>query len=365
MTREHLRRSAHLPGLASLVCLLLFLSVASGVATSCLRVGPFRRPLVSPRFEVAAFAMEEGERGLRGSLSSLKANTAAVDMVLDYAGLVLDDGTLDRELGSRAIRDLARINGKRVVLLASNARPGEPGNTAMFNTARSRARTVSNLVDLVIKGGYDGLHLCFERMPIRAKALYSAFVRDLARALRPRRKTLGVSVFPVVDLPSGTWGACDYSVIGKEADYVVFCAYDRHHLGTVAGPVAPLPWVEASLKKALMEIDPSKILLGVGVYAYDWPSTPGAGAPEYLSTRDALQLAAAHGAKVSVDSASQQATFAYNRGVQKRIVWLQDAFNMRSKTDLAGKYGLRGIAVWRLGLEDSLTFSVISSMKLK
>lgn len=217
----------------------------------------------------------------------------------------------------------------------------------------------------VVKAGYDGLHLCFERMPVRAKAPYSAFVRDLAAVLRSRRKTLGVSVFPMVDMPSGTWGACDYSVIGKEADYVVFCAYDRYDLGTVAGPVAPLPWVETGLKKALMEIDPSKILLGVGVYAYDWPWAPDAGAPEYLPAQSALQLAAANGAKVSIDSASQQATFTYSRSVQKRIVWVQDAFNMRSKIGLANKYGLRGIAVWRLGLEDSLTFGVISSMKLK
>ena len=347
------------------IALLLFLTMVA--SHGCLRAGPFRRPLLTSRFEVMAFAMAQGERGLAGSVESLEAHIDTIDTVLDSGGLVRDDGTLESQgaPGRPAMSDITRDRGKRLMLLVSNAAPGEQGGTGMFETARDRAKTVQNLVTKVARDGFDGLHLGFERMPARVKPLYSAFIRDLATALHAQGKTLGVSVFPVVDMPAGTWGACDYSVTGKEADYVVLCAYDRHDLTTQAGAIAPACWVEAGLRKALMEIDPAKVLLGVGVYAYDWPERANAQAPEYLPAQQALHRAAANSARIIVDPASQQKTFRYRRDGIDRTVWVQDAYSVRSKINLANKYGLRGVAIWRLGLEDDLTWSLISSMHRK
>lgn len=353
-----------LAGWAVLLVVALPACLTVAALAGCMRVGPFRRPLLTSRFEVMAFAMGQGERGLPGSVESLKAHIATIDTVLDFGGLVRDDGAVEAQAspGQPATRDITRDHGKRLMLLVSNASPGGQGRTAMFEKARDRARTAQSLTAKVAHEGYDGLHLGFDRMPARVKPLYSAFVRDLANALHAKGKTLGVSVFPVVDMPPGTWGAFDYSVIGKEADYVVLCAYDRHDLATGPGAISPDAWAKAGLRKALAEIDPAKVLLGIGVYAYDWPQRVGIEPPEYLSAQQALQRAAANGAKITIDAASQQKTFRYRLEGTDRTVWVQDAYNVRSKINLGNKYGLRGIAIWRLGLEDDLTWSVVSSM---
>jgi spore germination protein YaaH len=372
--------------------LVLFLVTAPS-SQGCLGAGPFRRPFLPARFEVAAFAVERGERGQPGSIESLKANIDAIDLVLDFGGIVGDDGTLV-EHGSpdpRETRDIAIDNGRRLMLVVSNAVPGETGRTCMFETAHARAKTVQSLMAKV--AGYDGLHLGFERMPARVKPLYSMFIRDLAKALHAQGKSLGVSIFPLVDMPSTTWGACDYTVIGKEADYVILCAYDRHDLATQPGAISPRMWVEAGLRKALIEIGPEKVLLGIGVHAYDWPESQGgahnspgpegvllagtrqegaehgsaqhggAQAPEYLSSEQALRRAEASGSVITFDGLSGQKTFRHRLEGLGRVVWLQDASSVKQGINLANKYGLRGVAIWRLGLEDALTWNVISSMR--
>jgi len=149
-------------------------------------------------------------------------------------------------------------------------------------------------------------------------------------------------------------GFVDYRAIGEAADLVVLLGYDRSWPATSPGPLAPLAWVEANINSLLGYLPASKLILGIGAHAYDWPIDPEAGRTDYLSTSAALARASDAGAAVRYDPASRQSFYTYtSQAGADREVWLQDGSHVADKVRLAKSRGLRGVAIWRLGFGET------------
>jgi spore germination protein YaaH len=316
--------------------------------------------LAASKLEVIGFYENAAGGSFVSSAPTLMARIDLIDTVVPFWSSVDSLGNVTGVLPDKSIIDFVHARRKQVILLVNNLKTPTASNVAMIETAQARTKTVSNLVDHVRKNGYDGVHISFVLMPPSAKILFSAFVRELGLSLHAHGKALGVSIFPMIELPSSVWGAYDYTVIGKEADYVVLQAFDRHWQNTAPGPIAPQSWAEESLKRALREIPAGKLVLGIGAYGYDWAQNASQGRTEYIPAKDAVLRATEVGARVVIDARWQETTFTYTRAGVPRVVWFQDATNARLKTNLARKYGIRGIAVWRLGFEDALTWGEIA-----
>ena len=102
-----------------------------------------------------------------------------------------------------------------------------------------------------------------------------AFVGELADRLHADGRTLTVSIPPVYDAgqtdDSGYW-VYDYAAITPLVDSIRVMAYDYSNASTDAGPVAPLDWVERVIAgTSAASGDPSKLVLGVPLYGYNWP----------------------------------------------------------------------------------------------
>ncbi|MCL6581098.1 MAG: hypothetical protein K6U08_05715 [Firmicutes bacterium] len=286
------------------------------------------------------------------SLPTLERSGRLFDVVSPFwhsvgpGGQVVGDGYRDEVMA------LARSRGLEVVPLVNNVK-GAGGNGAeALGDAWVRSALVKKLADLAVDRSYDGLNVSFELLPAGARDDYTAFIRELAAALHERGKTCYVSVFGDVDVPPEVSGAYDYRAIGEVADFVVLMAYDRHWTATGPGPIAPQPWVEATVESLLRYVHPRKVILGVGTHAYDWPAQEEGGRVEYLPTGAALDRAAEVGAEVIYDRESRQSYYVYTRQGFEREVWVQDRVHLRDKVLLARRRGLRGVAVWRLGLSE-------------
>ncbi len=316
-----------------------------------LSTSPYFR--LEERFQAVAFFENGSGSEFPDSLPALQRYVRLFDVVSPFWYSVGPTGEVAGDGLRSEVVAVARSGGLKVIPLVSNLKAG-PGNSLdAIGTEDARARTVGNLVALAAARGYDGLNLDFELLPPEARPSFAAFVTSLATALHARGQTLTVSVFPDVEVPPAVSGFLDYRAIGQAADFVVLMAYDLHWLATGPGPVAPLPWVEASLDSLLKYVPARRVILGIGTHAYDWPTTPGSGRAEYLTTRTALQRASAAGSTMRRDPASRQSAFAYTSEVGAlREVWVQDAAHVVDKVELARRRGLRGVAVWRLGFSE-------------
>lgn len=294
-------------------------------------------------------------------LSSLQNSLGQVDLLVNFQ-LELN------ALGDLATRDYpelmaeARSRGLKVQGLVHNLHRGVFDSAvaqAVLSDPAIRSRAVANMVRTAKDKGLSGINLDIENIPPALRSSYTALVQELSAKLKAEKLSLTLSIpAKTADDPASPWaGAFDYKALGPLADWVAPMAYDEHLPGYEAGPVASVAWVEQVAAYAAREIGREKVLLGIPAYAYDWRkgTTDGYG----LSVPDAMSLAVSAAAQVQWDEAAQVPYFTYLSSGQERVVYFENAHSLAAKLAIVKRYGLGGIAVWRLGLEDPGIWPVI------
>ncbi|MGN1318512.1 MAG: glycosyl hydrolase family 18 protein [Lachnospirales bacterium] len=113
--------------------------------------------------------------------------------------------------------------------------------------------------------------------------------------------------------------------------------------------VAPIKNVENVIKYSITQISPSKILMGVPLYGYDWniPYVEGTKATS-ISPQRAIEIAEENNAKIEFDEYSQAPFFYYTKNNQNHIVWFENAKSIDAKMNIVENYNLAGVGYWSL-----------------
>ncbi|NLY56257.1 MAG: SH3 domain-containing protein [Firmicutes bacterium] len=223
----------------------------------------------------------------------------------------------------------------------------------------NRTRAINEILYIIKTYGYDGVNIDFESVKPSDRENFNTFIRELSWALRPKGYLVTVSVpAKTKDDKSHNWsGAYDYKVIGEYADWVMLMAYDQHYKTGSPGPVAAINWVEQVVKYAVSTIPKHKIILGVPAYGYDWPTNGSAA--RSVSYAQAMNIAKTHGITPKWHATYKVPYFSYVSNGVVRQVWFESSWSLEHKLKLVKEYGLKGIAIWRLGLEDPRSWDVI------
>ncbi|HEX7758174.1 MAG TPA: glycosyl hydrolase family 18 protein [Caulobacteraceae bacterium] len=281
------------------------------------------------------------------SQAALAAHLDGIDVFApQWVALTAADGTLATPPDLKALKTLKRSRRITVLPVITNAHDGvwdgAAASGAMADPA-VRAKVIAQLAARAKAHGWGGYVFDFEALTPAGVAAYPGFVAQARKALAKGGKTTWVTAFLSAD-PAVIKPLADAS------DRVVLMAYDECWSTSTPGPVAGVDWLEEVLPVKLAAIDPNKALLAVGAYGYDWPAGKAA---TVIGVPAAKALAEAHGVAVTHDAASANATFKYQDAAGARhTVWMTDALTWSYELAAAKAAGLRGVAVWRLGLED-------------
>ena len=250
----------------------------------------------------------------------------------------------------------------------------------------TRTQIVNTIVNLVESNNFDGIDLDFEGFAfVDGTASWSstqpnwvAFVTELSTALHAANRLLSITTPVLFDPASGKKGyfIYDWANLAPVIDRLRIMTYD--YSTSNPGPIGPLNWVEDSLKYAVSVVPASKIFIGVAGYGRDWvtkvagvcPSSvansvsPKAKAATFVM-RDATNLAATYGAKISYHTTFAEANFTYQKTYNgntgsglatsctaTRVAWFQDSRAYSARAKLVEKYRIGGITAWTLGMED-------------
>lgn len=227
----------------------------------------------------------------------------------------------------------------------------------LLSDPTSRGRAIGTMLQALRTWGLTGVHIDLENVWPSDRQALSNFMAELAAELRPRGFQVTMAVpAKTADVRSNSWsGAFDYAALGRSVDFLALMTYDEHSRGGGPGPVASIGWVESVLQFATGQVPPSKILLGIPAYGYDWP--PGGGNARAVTYALAMEIASRNGAQIRWHPQHKVPYFQYGGG---RQVWFEDRYSLAYKLDLVNKYRLRGIALWRLGQEDPRFWQVIA-----
>ncbi len=182
-------------------------------------------------------------------------------------------GARDRKLLRQA-----RRAGLAVIPTITNHFDRQLTHSILSDEARA-AQHRQDIVDEVMAYGYDGIDIDYENIAWEDKALFSAWIADLAGDLHARGKLLTVTVQPKTFDANGYNGpgALDYKALAASADELRIMAYGWCWAGgcmggaAAPGPISPLHWEQRIIRYAKSQAPADKIVMGLHLYGYDWP----------------------------------------------------------------------------------------------
>lgn len=315
----------------------------------------------APGYTVLGYYAEDWQGDTR-SLTSLQTADGKVNLVVNFQLLVDSQGNLTTR-DYTALMAEAQAKGLKVQGLVHNY----VGNrfdaslaTAVLSDPAIRTKLEDNLVAVAREKALSGINIDIENVPPDQRANYTTFVQELSGKLHAQQLTLSLSVpAKTVESTTSPWsGAFDYKALGQYADKVVPMAYDEHTIGYSAGPVASVGWVDRVAAYTVSQVPKEKVLLGIPAYGYDWKTgtTSGTG----LSAPGAVSLAQQYSAPIQWDDVAKVPYFSYTKEGVDHTVYFENARSLAPKLEIVKKYGLDGIAIWRLGTEDPGIWSVIA-----
>ncbi len=283
------------------------------------------------------------------------------------------DGSINAYGGARDVALVAEAHTQStlVIPLVNNAYDNTgfdaaPVSTVIHDPAR-RAAHVAVLVNEALAYNYDGIEIDYESLNGEAdREAFSLFIEELAAALHAQGKLLAIAVHPKTGEP-GTWAgpqAQDWQRLGAAVDRFRVMTYDYHWSGSAPGPIAPLWWMEDVLAFATAVVPPPKVYVGLHLYGHDWGGGPSS---DSLVWESAQRLMTAHGAtRQWQERAGWQRVaepwFTYTDAAgQRHEVWYADGASIAARLGLVSRYGLGGIALWRLGGEDPACWRAIAA----
>lgn len=249
---------------------------------------------------------------------------------------------------SLAMLATAHRAGKPAQLLVGNYSDAindfDPGIAhRLFTSAQNRRAVIASLV-ADTRRGWDGIQLDLESLNGSDMDGLSRFTTELRAALPPR-KTLSMAVMANTTAQGYRDDAYNLPVLAKQLNQMILMAYDQHGpTWTGPGPVGGLPWARQSLRTMLRFVPRTKVVFGVAGYGYTWP-THGTGVQ--LSDADAR-----HAAVKPVWDATAGEWHSTIRG--GGTIWWSDARSLRIRRAVARNLHVDGVAVWSLGLSDTL-----------
>ena len=250
------------------------------------------------------------------------------------------------------ITSWSRLRGIQVLPRFDCQRPGTLHS--ILADPRLREATISALVALASKHGYDGINVDFENGDPSDRAALIEFVSRLATRLHAAGRRLAVEVSAKYqDTTTGRSGFYDYEALGAVADTVFVMNWGWHW--ATSGPGAPddMELCRKVADYAAAMPTRTRFVLGTHLYGMDWPNGGGpanrATALEYADVRALIER---HMPAPTRDPLSDAWTFGYvDAAGARHEVWYPDATTIARRVRLARDRGL-GVGFWRLGRED-------------
>ncbi len=218
----------------------------------------------------------------------------------------------------------------------------------ILSSTATRERLIAGLINEVQQYGIDGINVDFEQISMDCGEHYIEFIRELSVSCRKNGIVLSVDNY----VPTGYTDHYDREEQGVVADYVIIMGYDEHYAGSEeAGSVASINYVEEGIEKTVEQVPAEKVINAVPFYTRIWETTGNSISSQAVGMEMAEEYVADHNIEVEWDEVTCQNYGEYTSGDTLYQVWLEDEKSIQVKLNIMDKYGIGGVAAWRLGFE--------------
>jgi len=281
------------------------------------------------------------------SYFSLKNNINKLNMILPEE-IFIDSksDTVYVNIDARG-QKLIKASGVRTIPVLSNYDKddfhGESISRILHDPAK-KERLINDVLKIVRDNHFAGINVDFEELQEEKNEYFISFMKELYARFHKYNLLVTQDASPFNS---------DYDLkeLSKYNDYIFLMAYDQYSAEGNPGPISSQKWIEAAVDNAVKQVPQDKLVLALAAYGYDWPK---GGKAVDRSYEEALSIASDKGAVVDFDNDTYNLTYDYyDEDSVAHKVYFTDAATNFNTLRFAAEYGLAGVALWRLGSEDS------------
>ncbi len=292
------------------------------------------------------------------TLASALENTKGVNVISPtWFALINNEGDFS-SFASKDYVEKAHGMGLEVWGLIDNFSHPDVDTYEVLSYTSKRAYLIETLVDTALEYGLDGINIDFEGLSQDTGEHFIQFIRELSIPCREKGIVLSVDNY----VPMGYTDHYNRKEQGVFADYVIIMGYDEHYNGSPeSGSVASIGFVEDGIRKTVEQVPAEKVINAVPFYTRIW-KTEGAGlTSEAVGMDMAEQFISNHGIEMRWDEETCQNYGEAQEGGVFYQVWLEDEHSIEAKLSIMQKYGIAGVASWKLGFEKASIWDVIEN----
>lgn len=227
---------------------------------------------------------------------------------------------------------------------------------ALYSSKKARTNMVNTLINDAEKYGFDGINLDFENIKSAYAKDYLQFVRELSIACERKGLVLSTDNYK----PEAYNRCYNLKEQSRFVDYVIVMAYDEHYAGTDAGSVASLPFVKEAVEATVQLVGKEHVIAGIPFYTRIWTTTDGNTTSRAVGMQAAVDQLNSDGQVALWNDDCGQYVASYTVGNSTRQIWFEEEKSIEAKMQIIQENNVAGVAGWKLGLEKSSVWSVIS-----
>ena len=288
-------------------------------------------------------------------LSDTIANVSGVNVISPTWYYISDTSGNIGNLASADYVTQAHEKGLKVWGLIDNFTV-EVSTTDTLSQLSSRQNIIQQLIVSAKEVGLDGINVDFETLSEDAGTHFLEFLRELSIECHKNNLVLSVDN-PVPEEFTSHYDRTEQSEV---VDYIIVMGYDEHYVGSEAGSVASLPWVETGIQDTISEVQAGRTILAIPFYTRLWKTTGGAVTSEAIGMDAAQQVLSENNVESVWDGSVSQNYATFEKDNSTYQIWIEDSQSIAEKVKLVSKYNLAGVAEWKLGFENSSIWQTIS-----
>lgn len=226
----------------------------------------------------------------------------------------------------------------------------------LYSSKAARTNMVNKLVGEAKSYGFDGINLDYENIKSAYAKDYLQFVRELSVVCERNGIVLSTDNYK----PEAYNRCYNLKEQSKFVDYVIVMAYDEHYAGTDAGSVASLPFVKEAVEDTVQLVGKEHVIAGIPFYTRIWTTTDGNTTSRAVGMQAAIDQLNCDGQVALWNDDCGQYVASYTVGSSTRQIWFEEEKSIEAKMQVIQQENTAGVACWKLGLEKSTVWSVIS-----
>lgn len=228
---------------------------------------------------------------------------------------------------------------------------------SISNSDVAQKNFIANALYLVNSKQLDGVNIDFEYTGNPTSAVRDGFTRLIINLNSELKRQIPNAILTIdTYLVSGSEKQLfNIPILAKNIDAFVIMGYDMHTPNGLPGPVSAMGGdtnVTGYVQNYLEKVEPSKLILAIPYYGYDWPeniTTPSKDTVKILPYATIAQQS--QDLQISWNETSQTPYFTYKDGDLTRIVHFDNVRSLGIKYDFINRKNLKGVGIWTLGYD--------------